>query len=246
MRKLADLRIGRSCVVNSVEVKRIDIDEFSIDGNTFTLDQVIRHIASIKSNTSGLQYDSTAFVITLPGSNSRSIHKASNRTEHRKLVDLAKSQSRYLYYGSVYSEGGKYYIREPLIVDWDSVSDSVTSLPATNKFVCQHCKKVLSSASGYVLHIRTKHSGEFINKRDDEDAISTLREAQENAGDDNGQSLDSQLDEPQKALKEKPENNVLSCPYCDKTVTSTPGRTLHVKNKHPDKFDEYRSSLSGV
>jgi len=31
----------------------------------------------------------------------------------------------------------------------------------------------------------------------------------------------------------------LSCPFCDKIMNSTPGRTLHVKSKHPDKYDEY-------
>lgn len=31
----------------------------------------------------------------------------------------------------------------------------------------------------------------------------------------------------------------LSCPFCGKKVNSTPGRTLHVKTKHPDRYDEY-------
>lgn len=35
----------------------------------------------------------------------------------------------------------------------------------------------------------------------------------------------------------------LHCPYCGKQVSSTPGRTLHVKNKHPEKLDVYMSSL---
>lgn len=39
------------------------------------------------------------------------------------------------------------------------------------------------------------------------------------------------------------ESDGLSCPFCGKKVTSTPGRTLHVKGCHPDKFDEYRKWL---
>ena len=31
----------------------------------------------------------------------------------------------------------------------------------------------------------------------------------------------------------------LFCPFCDKKVNSTPGRTLHVKTKHPDRYEEY-------
>lgn len=35
----------------------------------------------------------------------------------------------------------------------------------------------------------------------------------------------------------------IKCPYCNKKMTSTPGRTLHVKHKHPDKFEEYKGML---
>lgn len=31
----------------------------------------------------------------------------------------------------------------------------------------------------------------------------------------------------------------ISCPFCDKKMTSTPGRTLHVKSAHPEKYQEY-------
>lgn len=31
----------------------------------------------------------------------------------------------------------------------------------------------------------------------------------------------------------------LSCPFCGKKVSSTPGRTLHVKIRHPDRYEEY-------
>ena len=37
----------------------------------------------------------------------------------------------------------------------------------------------------------------------------------------------------------------LKCPFCDKKVTSTPGRTLHVKNKHPERYQEYMRSIYG-
>jgi hypothetical protein len=33
----------------------------------------------------------------------------------------------------------------------------------------------------------------------------------------------------------------ISCPFCGKSCTSTPGRTLHVKGKHPERFEEYEN-----
>lgn len=42
---------------------------------------------------------------------------------------------------------------------------------------------------------------------------------------------------------EKTGKGGLFCPYCDHTINSTPGRTLHVKSKHPDKIEEYQEWL---
>lgn len=36
----------------------------------------------------------------------------------------------------------------------------------------------------------------------------------------------------------------LTCPFCKVGVSSTLGRTLHVKNQHPDKVDEYKGLLA--
>jgi len=49
---------------------------------------------------------------------------------------------------------------------------------------------------------------------------------------------------------EIPEPDIISnmpsydCPYCEKTLSSTSGRTLHVKNKHPDEYENYRDALA--
>src|SRR5687767_12041879 len=43
------------------------------------------------------------------------------------------------------------------------------------------------------------------------------------------------------ALAEKPEERLL-CPYCKKPFSSTSGRTLHVKSKHPDMWDDYNET----
>jgi hypothetical protein len=37
----------------------------------------------------------------------------------------------------------------------------------------------------------------------------------------------------------------LTCPFCKFEVSSTPGRTLHVKAAHPERFTEYQALLAG-
>lgn len=43
--------------------------------------------------------------------------------------------------------------------------------------------------------------------------------------------------------KEQQPDIDLRCPFCNKKMTSTPGRTLHVKHKHPEKYKEYKDGL---
>ena len=50
-------------------------------------------------------------------------------------------------------------------------------------------------------------------------------------------TLDDNKEIPQKLTGD------LKCPFCGKNASSTPGRTLHVKTKHPDKYEEYRRML---
>lgn len=47
----------------------------------------------------------------------------------------------------------------------------------------------------------------------------------------------SEETEPRKASPVS--DDTLKCPFCGKIVSSTPGRTLHVKCKHPDRLEEY-------
>jgi len=45
-------------------------------------------------------------------------------------------------------------------------------------------------------------------------------------------------------ITDKPDG--LYCPFCDKSVSSTAGRTLHVKSNHPDKIEEYQKWLKSL
>ena len=38
----------------------------------------------------------------------------------------------------------------------------------------------------------------------------------------------------------------LCCPFCNKLISSTAGRTLHVKSNHPDKIEEYHKWLKSL
>jgi hypothetical protein len=45
-----------------------------------------------------------------------------------------------------------------------------------------------------------------------------------------------------KAISPAVETDDLRCPFCNKKMSSTPGRTLHVKHKHPELFDQYKAT----
>lgn len=50
------------------------------------------------------------------------------------------------------------------------------------------------------------------------------------------EQVDDQPDEP--SANEAPVDE-MRCPFCGKKMNSTPGRTLHIKSKHPDMYNEY-------
>jgi hypothetical protein len=45
---------------------------------------------------------------------------------------------------------------------------------------------------------------------------------------------------------EQPEPNQMCCPFCDKPMNSTSGRTLHVKSNHGDRLEEYKKWLKSL
>jgi hypothetical protein len=62
------------------------------------------------------------------------------------------------------------------------------------------------------------------------------------------ESVDNLYGPVEELGKEKPDTgevedkDEIRCPFCKKKMSSTPGRTLHVKSKHPDKYEEYMKS----
>jgi hypothetical protein len=47
-------------------------------------------------------------------------------------------------------------------------------------------------------------------------------------------------------VREPRQANGLFCPFCSHRINSTPGRTLHVKSKHPEKLGEYQEWLGSL
>lgn len=60
-------------------------------------------------------------------------------------------------------------------------------------------------------------------------------------------SLDTKSEEVevkhQQSIEDIDSEQSLICPFCKKKMNSTPGRTLHIKHKHPDRFKEYKDML---
>ena len=48
------------------------------------------------------------------------------------------------------------------------------------------------------------------------------------------------------SIPEQPKSDQLCCPFCDKQVASTAGRTLHVKSSHSDRLEEYKKWLKSL
>jgi hypothetical protein len=54
---------------------------------------------------------------------------------------------------------------------------------------------------------------------------------------------DSIPEEPEPEEEQEPIDELV-CPFCGKKVNSTPGRTLHVKSRHPEKLEAYKKWLA--
>ena len=47
-------------------------------------------------------------------------------------------------------------------------------------------------------------------------------------------------------VPEPPKSDQLCCPFCDKPMNSTSGRTLHVKSNHSERLEEYQKWLKSL
>jgi len=192
-----------------------------------------------------MDYKTIVYIIVKPPSKIISAHKVGNKSEYDEILQKAKQGGNCLYYAETQTKNGKQYAKQPWTLDPSSVikppevlkkevienkiteepaktsttpSTTPTSTPTSvseslHELVCD-CGKKCSSKSGFVLHQKICPYSKMLAKQLEPEA-------------------------ERKADVLKPESAELSCPFCGKKISSTPGRTLHVKNAHNDKLDEY-------
>lgn len=214
---LRKLRDNRTKMINGLEVRR-DGCRFVIEDVTYDEAGAITKLVQAKAQTvRGLDYETLAFFLVEQATNRKlSTHRCRDRRDHLRLLQIALERNCHLYYGTVVHRDGRYLVYPPLIVDFDSVPELPKEKFMATAFVCPHCDKKMSSASGRTLHIKNKHG--------------TIAK----------QSVPAAKEAPKpKETPQGSEPSSLKCPYCEKISTSAPGRTLHVKSKHPEKFADY-------
>lgn len=178
-------------------------------------------------------------------------HIAHTKADRAALIEQAKSSGMHLYFGTV---GPNRTLVYPLILEWDSVKDVAPAPtikqgkptpPAKPQLIgngCPFCGKSISSTPGRTLHVQHAHP-------------ERLEEYQELLAERNAPPKVEVEDSPYVHGRKAPivddEEDVVTlieqssteeghqCPYCRKKMSSTSGRTLHVKSAHPDKYLDY-------
>jgi hypothetical protein len=121
------------------------------------------------------------------------------------------------------------------LLDWDSVPAQVSGEPLPppdpkqwdGGLSCPFCRKKVSSTPGRTLHIKQLHPDhlqEYLDLLKQKLAAAEIR-----------------ADDEDDVVSRTQENDQLRCPFCGQKSTSTPGRTLHVKAKHPERLEEYKN-----
>jgi hypothetical protein len=243
--QLVDLRPGKPKKIKGRTVTK-DGESYVIDGDTFTLEDAITRLEEPITQKSGMDYDTVAFFEREPYSTTIvKVHRVKSKSEHSELVEEVKKRKHYLWYGRVVQDGKKFSVSPPLVIDFETVPDVAYSVQATSPAVpktikpeewdgglsCPFCSVTVQSTPGRTLHVKHQHPDKLqdyfsllsktiskpvvLPKVDDEDDV-VSRVAESESSDE------------------------LKCPFCNHKVNSTPGRTNHVKGKHPERIEEYR------
>lgn len=214
----------------------------------------------------GIDYSNTVFLEKQKDGVVVKTYKFKNKTSHNNVINSVKARRNTLWYASVILQDGKYFASPLHVIDFDSVPDTAMSIDTwKGELVCPFCDKVVSSPQGRTLHVQSSHSerlGEYekalealrntliLNKNnepikpitaslpygetEEPDVIST-----DDLSSDHKANLEVLNQIPPLEIKQQ---TFYNCPYCDFKATSTPGRTMHVKSKHPSQFEEYKAT----
>lgn len=147
--------IETSKKIKGIEVTRID-NEYAISGMQYPLEEAVRHLQQLTT-----QDDFSKQVYLCTSRHNQVVlshHKLASRHGFQKLVDEAIRNEQYVWHAAVQEIDGKYYVKPPMIIDWESVPDGVAaSGTVTTEFACPHCNKVMKSKFGVTNHINAKH-----------------------------------------------------------------------------------------
>jgi hypothetical protein len=247
-KQLTELRSGKSKKIRGLTVRRVG-DDYSVgDEEGLTLEEAKTQLANREGaqRSGGIPYHRVVFF-----EKTIKIHRLKNRAEHLQLIDAVLARKRCLFYADVIERDGKFYASSIHIVDWETIPDveETKTTPTTHSpetwngsTSCPFCGKACSSTSGRTLHVKDQHPTrldeyrELVQEREEaKRAKATVPTVNDDDEDDVVARLRESSNDPSK----------YPCPFCSACPTSSPGRTLHVKSKHPDRLKEYLKGMNG-
>jgi hypothetical protein len=263
--QLQNLRSGKSKKIRGVTVRRND-NEYSVgDYEGLSLEDAKARLLEREDapkTSSGLPYQRLVFIEKMNGRVMRT-HRIKNRAEHLKLIETVMRREHGLCYADVVERNGKFYASHIHIIDWETVPDAeVVKTPTTYSpetwsggLSCPFCGKRCSSTSGRTLHVKKEHEARFEEYRELVDEREADKRAKVVADNDvpvpdfvkkkQPVSDDDEEEDVVTHIRESNDPTKYPCPFCDACPTSSPGRTLHVKSKHPDRLKEYVRMMNG-
>lgn len=212
--QLENLQDGKPKNIRGVLIRR-EYEQYFIDDVPHSIDAVVEFIQEngTGGKKRGFAYDSVVFLLVKAPSKVVSTHQIRDRKCHMELLEIAKSKKLMVYFTDVKKVGGKWYTTLPWVVDFESVDNLFG--PVENFRNDKHKPKSRK------VRPRIKKDSEDDWEEDVVDIMEKVEEVNETEPEEIKGSL---------------------CPFCDKKCSSTSGLTLHLKSKHPDKYDEYLSS----
>lgn len=215
-----------------------------------------------KAAKGGLDYENLAF-LEIPPYCCRPVttHRCLNKAQHVALLAEVKSRKNYLYYATVVKTGSAFQAVPPFLVDWDSIpehpaevkkQEEAKAKPKNSRgwdrgLSCPFCDHKINSTPGRTLHVKAQHPERL------EEYFTLLRGSPQPTTDEDERwvrksketmiAADDEDVVDVLAKEEVAPSPALKCPFCGHGVSSTSGRTLHVKNKHPERLSEYLQNV---
>ncbi len=247
--QLLSIKTTQTRKVRGQAVKRDgrDGEWFIVDGDALSLDDAVRKLDQIAPKTT-FDYAWTAFLEFPPHSQSLiRYHRCHNKSDHTTLIGVVKKRGNVLYYGSVKKDGNRFYVAQPYVVDWDSMPEHPEEIKKAqeakdkpkdpNKWdgglSCPFCAVKITSTAGRTLHVKSQHAEQTTQYFE-------LLTSSKTKSVSKGEFDDDDEDDVVDLIAESDTHDALKCPFCKVVASSTSGRTLHVRGKHPDKYAEYR------